>query len=140
MWLLVVLAVIALASQLSVGLPVEISSLSIDDIGPFVDSLSNDRLLEILKETIDSLVTKEDISPENGIRLNDLYILEKLHQKDKQVESQVEVEEQVNPWAAVGAPTPPNIPSKVGLASTCNNLACDVVYRALVSSSIPIIY
>lgn len=46
-----------------------------------------------------------------------------------------ETVDEENPWAAMAVPIP-SIPTKSGLDSQCNNYACDLVYRALVSVSL----
>lgn len=123
------MATLMVALQHSVlSTAVDISSLNLENLGSFVDMLDNAQLAEIVRETLDSLTTdKEFSSPEEGYSLKEIFMLEQLSNGDS------ETVDEENPWASMAAPPIPSIPVKSGLNSQCNNYACELVYRALVS-------
>lgn len=128
LWIIVMMATLMVALQFSVqSTAVDISSLNLENLGTFVDMLDNAQLAEIVRATLESLTTdKEFSSPEEGYSLKEIFMLEQLNNGDG------ETVDEENPWASMAVPIP-SIPAKSGLNSQCNNYACELVYRALVS-------
>lgn len=134
---LVLMTAIVTALDLS-SLDINPVSLNLVDLEEIVNTMNNQQLIDSFREMVNGLTSDKDIFDGEGFRLQDLAFFSTFSlSKEKETSSEkssVEVNSmgqttttQAN---SVGV-TLPSIPSKTGLSPTCNNLACDTVYRAL---------
>lgn len=123
-----------LQAFVNVDIPMNIGDIYLADLPTMINALDNDRLVEIIRETVDNLSTQSgEEESVDGIRVQDLEFFSKLQlSRSKATAMEVSVDGKATITSdAVGVPALPTIAPKTGLSASCSNKVCDFVYRAL---------
>lgn len=124
-----------LQAFVNVDIPMNIGDIYLADLPTMINALDNDRLVEIIRETVDNLNTHSgEEESVDDIRVQDLEFFSKLQlSRSKASAMEVSVDGKATITSdAVGVPALPSIAPKTGLSASCSNKVCDFVYRALV--------